>query len=323
MLNQVTTGPIQRPHFIGLYGPGGVGKSTFGASAPKPIFLGTDDGTGTMDVARFPIVETWGKAIQAIETLENEKHDFETLVIDTVNGLEPLLWSHLCRESRCNSIEEVDGGFGKGYVRAREQWEEFFKRLKRLRNKMNVICLGHAAIKAVNDVIEGERYDRYLLKMNQEAAAVFHESVDCMFFGKFETFFRKDKGATKAKAIGEGRRVMFTEERPGFLAKSRFDLPPIMELSWDDFANSVKSAAPKAAPDQMAQVFKGIEKDAEQYLIQIGWLQDGQSVSDLKAAKRKVILNRSSDFVSAVNEFAAKRDNPEPSTETTTTNDSE
>ncbi len=229
MLNQITRGPIARPHYIGLYGPGGVGKSTFAAAAPKPIFIGTDDGTGTMDVARFPVLETWSQAIAAIDTLEKEKHDFETAVIDTVNGLEPLLWSHLCLEARCNSIEEIDGGFGKGYVRATEQWIEYFKRLKRLRNKMNVITLGHAIVKTVEDVIEGERYDRYLLKMHQQAAAAWHESVDCMFFAKFDQSFRKEKGAKKARATGDGKRIMFTEERPGFLAKSRFDLPSEME----------------------------------------------------------------------------------------------
>ena len=30
------------------YGPEGIGKSTFGAGAPSPIFLGAEDGTGTL-----------------------------------------------------------------------------------------------------------------------------------------------------------------------------------------------------------------------------------------------------------------------------------
>jgi hypothetical protein len=317
MLNNITRGPIARPHYIGLYGPGGVGKSTFAAAAPRPIFIGTDDGTGTMDVARFPLLETWSNAIAAIDTLEKEKHDFETAVIDTVNGLEPLLWAHLCREARCNSIEEIDGGFGKGYVRATEQWVEYFKRLKRLRNKMNVITLGHAIVKTVEDVIEGERYDRYLLKMHQQAAAAWHESVDCMFFAKFDQSFRKEKGARKARATGEGKRIMFTEERPGFLAKSRFDLPTEMELSWDDFAARAAVAKAHASQDDLAKVFAGIEEDALAFLIHNGWLVEGQALADLKEAKRKPILNKADDFRKAVKDFAEKKNQPEPEPTTT------
>lgn len=312
MLSQITRGPIARPHFIGLYGPGGVGKSTFAAAAPKPIFIGTDDGTGTMDVARLPILENWQQAIAAIDTLQNETHDFETAVIDTVNGLEPLLWAFLCKEARCNSIEEIDGGFGKGYVRATEQWVEYFKKLKRLRNKMNVVTLGHAIVKTVEDVIEGERYDRYLLKMHQQAAAAWHEAVDCMFFAKFDQSFRKEKGAKKARAMGEGKRVMFTEERPGFLAKSRFDLPSEMELSWDDFAARAAVAKVHASTDDLARVFKGIEDDATAYLLSIGWLLEGQKLSDLKEAKRKNILNKADAFRKAVTEHAAEKNQPEP-----------
>lgn len=311
MLKQITRGPILRPHYIGLYGPGGVGKSTFAAAAPKPIFIGTDDGTGTMDVARFPVLETWQQAIAAIDTLENEKHDFETVVIDTINGLEPLLWSFLCKEARCNSIEEIDGGFGKGYVRATEQWVEYFKRLKRLRNKMNVITLGHAIVKTVEDVIEGERYDRYLLKMHQQAAAAWHESVDCMFFAKFDQSFRKEKGAKKARATGDGRRVMFTEERPGFLAKSRFDLPTEMDLSWDDFATRAASCKPKASGDEFLKVFAGMEADATAYLVNIGWLVEGQSLSDLKEAQRKPIINKADDFRKAVTKYVTDKNQPE------------
>ena len=310
MLSQITRGPIARPHFIGLYGPGGVGKSSFGAAAPKPIFVGTDDGTGTMDVARFPILETWSQAIAALETLQNEKHDFETVVVDTVNGLEPLLWSHLCLEARCGSIEEIDGGFGKGYVRATEQWVEYFKKLKRLRNKMNVVCLGHALVKTVEDVIEGERYDRYLLKMHQQAAAAFHEAVDCMFFAKFDQSFRREKGAKKSRATGDGRRIMYTEERPGFLAKSRYDLPSEMDLSWDDFATRAAACKPKASGDDLAKVFAGIESDALAFLISIGWLLEGQSIADLKEVKRKNILNKADGFREQAVKFATDRDAP-------------
>lgn len=315
LLSKVRTGIQPRPHFIGLYGPGGVGKSTFAASAPSPIFLGTDDGVGALDVASFPIITTWQEARAAVGELLNEKHDYKTAVIDTINGLEPLLWAHLCTESRCSSIEEVDGGYGKGYVRAMEQWVEYFRDLKKLRSKMNVICLGHSEVKTIEDPHEGERFDRYLLKMNKQAAAIFHEAVDCMFFAAFKTVFRKEKGARKSKARGDGTRVIYTEERPAFLAKSRFDLPFEMDLSWSAFIEAVGACVPKATEDEIAKVFAGIEDEATAFLVSTEWLAEGMTVADLPAAKRKIILSRKAEFIKAVNKFSAEKTETETTTE--------
>lgn len=310
-LNQVKKGPQIRPHFISLYGVGGVGKSTFGAAAPNPIFLGTDDGIATMDVASFPAPKTWQEVKAAIQDLLMEQHEYETLVIDTINGMEPLLSAHICKESKVSSIEDVDGGFGKGYVRMEEEWVEFFKTLKRLRMKMHVILLGHAKVKTIEDPYENERFDRYLLKMHERGAALVHESVDCNFFANFRTVSSKEKGARKAKMRGDGTRRMFTEERPAFLAKSRFDLPFEMDLSWDAFIEGVGKCVPKASTDELTELFKGREAEATAYLVSIGWLVDGQSLKDLLAAKRKPILSRKAEFLAAVDAFATKEEEPE------------
>ena len=308
LLKQVTTGIKTRPHFISLYGVGGVGKSTFGAAAPKPVFLGTDDGIATLNVASFPVPKTWQEVKAAIQDLLMESHEFETLVIDTINGLEPLLSAHICKEAKVSSIEDVDGGFGKGYVRMEEEWVEFFKTLKRLRMKMNVILLGHAKVKTIEDPYENERFDRYLLKMHERGAALVHESVDCNFFANFKTVSKKEKGARKAKMFGDGTRRMFTEERPAFLAKSRFDLPFEMDLSWDAFVDAVAKCVPKATTDELADMFKGREAEATAYLVHIGWLLQGQSLTDLLAAKRKPILSRKAEFLKAVEEFANSKE---------------
>lgn len=312
ILASVSKGPKARPHFIALYGPGGVGKSTLGASAPSAIFLGTDDGTDHMDVARIPAPKTWADVKAAVSALTFEEHDFKSLVIDTVNGLEPLVHAHICREANVKSIEDVDGGFGKGYVRAEEEWIEFFRSLKRLREKMNVIILGHAKIKPTDDIYQGERYDRYILKMHERAADIVLESVDCMFFANYEQVASKEKGAKKAKMRGEGRRRMFTEQRPAFVAKNRFDLPFEMDLSWEEFIQAAARYVPSAgSTDEMMKLFKGREEIATAYLVKIGWLLPTQTLNDLAASKRKPIFARKDEFLKAVDEYAESLKEPE------------
>ena len=315
LIKQITTGIKPRPHFIAIYGVGGVGKSSVGASAPNPVFLGTDDGVATMDVASFPIPKTWQDVKAAISDLTFEDHPYESLVIDTVNGLEPLNHAHICKEAKVNSIEDVDGGFGKGVIRAEEEWVEFYKSLKRLRMKMNVIILGHCKIKSAEDIFLGERYDRYLVKMSDRASDLLLESVDCMFFANFEQVASKEKGAKKAKMRGEGRRRMFTESRPAFAAKSRFPIPFEMDLSWDAFITAVAACVPKATTDELATLFKGREAEATAYLVNIGWLVEGQQLTDLLAVKRKPILSRKDEFLKAVTDFSKKKEEPETAEE--------
>ena len=51
----VVSGKIIKPHKILIYVPPGVGKSTLSAHAPKPIFLGAEEGTNNLDVDRVAI----------------------------------------------------------------------------------------------------------------------------------------------------------------------------------------------------------------------------------------------------------------------------
>lgn len=55
ILANITTGRDNRPPRLMIYGQEGVGKSTFGANAPAPIFIQTEDGLGEIDCAKFPL----------------------------------------------------------------------------------------------------------------------------------------------------------------------------------------------------------------------------------------------------------------------------
>lgn len=243
MLKGVTTGKIKKNIFCILYGPDGVGKSTFGADAPNPIFLGTEDGTSNLDVARFPKPESFSDCIQAIRELSTEPHQYKTLVIDSLDWLEPLLWRQICQEDgRAQSIEQVGGGYGKGYTYALEYWDKMIQQLKTLRDKMHIVCLAHSQIKQFQDPQTSVGYDRYQLKLNDKASAKWREAVEAVLFGNWEVFAKEERGRTKA--IGDGRRLIYTERRPAYDAKNRYGLPLTIPLSWDEFYAAVQRGEP-------------------------------------------------------------------------------
>src|SRR4051812_12199161 len=96
-LASIRTGRRQTPDRIMLYGVEGVGKSTFAADAPAPIFIASEDGVAHLDVPSFPGLGTFQDALDAVRTLTDDPHDYRTAVIDTVDWLEPLMWREICR----------------------------------------------------------------------------------------------------------------------------------------------------------------------------------------------------------------------------------
>ena len=227
-----------------LYAAEGIGKSTFASQAPNPIFLGSEDGTATLEVARYPrALVTSVDVFEALDVLEHEDHAFATVVLDTVDWLEPLVWAHVCAQAGKRSIE--DFGFGRGYVAAQDDWRKLLARFDALRAKrrMHVILLGHSTVRTFNNP-EGENFDRYQLKMHEKSAGILREWVDCVLFANYETFAVKGDKAPKAKGVSSGARVIYTERRAAFDAKNRYALPEQLPLDWAEYWAAIQARRP-------------------------------------------------------------------------------
>lgn len=236
------------PPRIVLHGPQGVGKSSWAASAPGAIFLPTEDGLGRLEVDHFPLLASYTDAMDAIAALYQEEHEFNTAVVDTADWFEPMVWEATCAQHGWTDIEAP--GYGKGYLAADVLWKRFLDGLNALRTErgMAIIVLAHSEIRAHN-APDTEPYDRYQIKLQKRASALLYEWADCVFFANFKTYTTESKsGFNKVtrRGVGTGERVLYTEERPAFLAKNRYGLPVELPLSWDAFANAL------ARPDQTA-----------------------------------------------------------------------
>lgn len=221
-----------------MHGVAGVGKSTFAAGAPEPVFILTEDGLGTLDVPHFPLARSFGAVMEALAALYTEDHAFKTVVIDSVDWLEPLIWAQCARDNGWSSIE--DAGYGKGYVAALDLWRQYLDGLNALRNDkgLTVIQIAHTEIKRF-DSPEHEPYDRYVIKLHARAAALLQEHSDAVLFANYRiSTVKSDVGFNRkvTRALGSGERVLYTAERPAFLAKNRFGLPDTLPLDWAAFA---------------------------------------------------------------------------------------
>jgi len=221
-----------------VYGVEGIGKSTFAASSPDPIYILTEDGLGSLKVAHFPIASSFKDIMDAIGSLYADKHEYKTVVLDSLDWLEAIIQREIEQK-----YEAKDLAYGKGAVIAAERWREILDGLNALRNDkgMIVILIAHTTIKRF-DSPEVEPYDRYQPKLQERSNAVCREWVDALMFANYKTIVKKDDvgfNQTSNRGISTGERMLFTSERPAYMAKNRYNLPESIPLSWDAFAEAI------------------------------------------------------------------------------------
>jgi hypothetical protein len=232
-----------------VYGTEGIGKSTFAAGAPRPVFVQTEDGLDEIDCTRFPLASSFEEVLGALAELRAEQHDYETVVVDSLDWLERLIWDRVCQEAGAKSIEKADGGYGRGYVHALTYWREVVEHLNALRSGRNmaVILIAHAKVEKFEDP-ESSPYDRYSPRLHKHAAALIGEWSDAVFFAirklRIQTedagFSRK---RTIALAVGKdgGERVLRCVGGPSCVAKNRYGINEELPLSWAAFVQALSN----------------------------------------------------------------------------------
>ena len=255
LMKQIQTGKQKRPRRVMLYGTHGIGKSTFGAMAEKPIFITTEDGLGEIDCDQFPLATKYSDVLNTLSALYSEDHDYDTVVIDSLDWLERLIFEEVCNKRGVESIEDI--GYAKGYTFALTQWREILEGLDALRNErdMQIILIAHARIEKFENP-ETESYDRYTPRLNKHASALIQEWCDEVLFATYRVHTKQtDEGFNRKRTqgIGTGERIIRTTERPAHVAKNRLNLPDELPLDYRVYAAHVRGEVPQdadPAPDQ-------------------------------------------------------------------------
>ena len=233
---QKSTG-LKAPRVL-IYGSHGLGKTTFGAGAPSPIFILTEDGLGSIKSEHFPLATAFQHVLDAISSLYSEDHKFQTVVLDSLDWLDNLIWLDINAKH-----DQKDLAYGKGAMIAAEYWRNLLEGLNALRDNKNmaVILIAHSEIKRF-DSPEVEPYDRYQPKLQARSSALVQEWCDAVLFANFKTIVKKDDvgfNKTVSRGITTGERLIYTTEKPAYLAKNRFGLPESIPLEWSAFAEAI------------------------------------------------------------------------------------
>lgn len=235
---QITRGRKARAQKVVIYGPEGIGKSSFASQFPDPVFIDTEGSTDNMDVARLDKPTSWAMLKNEISFIKANPGVCKTLVIDTIDWAEQLAVDYVCAQHQKNGIE--DFGWGKGYTYVQEEIGRLLNSLGELvDNGVNVVLTAHAQIKKFEQPDEMGSYDRYELKLGQKSssktAPLVKEWADMVLFANYKTIvMTTDTGKKKAQG---GERVMYTNHRPAWDAKNRHGLPDQLPFTYDSIAH--------------------------------------------------------------------------------------
>lgn len=238
--NQLETGAVVREPRILLYGVEGIGKSTFGAEAPNPIFIRTEDRHDHLGGTKLPLCKSYEDILECFQWIDTQAGKFKTVILDSADWAEQMIGNRIARDAGEQTIGDI--GYGAGYKKLPFYWHQILDSLNYLRAKhqMIPIVISHARITKFNDP-GNEPYSRYQPDLHDQSGPLLQEWADNIFFANYKTYTQASDGGFNKKlirGIGSGERVMYTEARPAYVAKNSYRLPQEMPLSWSAFVGA-------------------------------------------------------------------------------------
>ena len=272
-LKNVMKGAMLGPVRVLIHGADKVGKSSFAAGAPSPVFIGLEGGLEQLGPARYPEPRSFEDVLSALEDLRTSPHDYKTVVVDPVNWLERFVFAKVCEEYGKSNIDEVLGGYAKGQARAVKYWDMMLTALDALRveRKMHVVITAHTAVRNHKNP-EGQDWGSWQPAMDKYGSERIKQWVDAILFARLEEFAKAIDGKVKGRSTGA--RVLLTQPNAAYAAGGRFGLPEEIPLSWADFWRAVETGHGTAealrAEARALAVDMGVLEKCETFLAEAG-----------------------------------------------------
>lgn len=231
-----------------IYGPGGAGKTTFGAAAPKPLLIAFEKGYNALPGVMAQDVTSWVEMKQILRELKKPevKNMFRTIIIDTADIASQLCEKYLCTQLGIENIG--DGGWTvNGWSKVKREWENTFRTVAM--EGYAVIFISHSKTKQITRK-DGTTYDQIV----PSCSTAYNEIIKNMC--DLQGYISVDNGE---------RRLVLRSADDTIECKSRFKMiEPVIEFSYDNLVKALNDAIDKeAALTDGAYVTEEKEKIAE------------------------------------------------------------
>lgn len=223
------------PPRVVVHGEEGVGKSSLGANAYKPIFLPFEDGLTGLEVESFPLLTTLADTMAAIEALRTGEHDYGTAVLDSLDWMQDkVVWPEVAKRNGKNHIQDVP--YGAGYNEAAVIIGSILSALDQLRKErgMAILLIAHSQVRR-HESPDSDSYDKVEIKLHKKATELVKEWSDIIGHAHHETAIKKEATGftTRARGVSTGRRLIRVSGSAAASAKNRYGMPDVLPLDWN------------------------------------------------------------------------------------------
>ena len=288
----------RRPPRIVLYGPAGIGKSTFGASAPQSIFVPTEDGVDNVPVDQFEKVQTWEDVQARLQQVATEKHNYRTVVLDTLNGAVDLAAEMVCKNQYGGqwTAKKGDGGFlgwAQGWKSTAQTIRSILRTLDYCRKRdMTVILLAHTGLHNVRHPSQGD-YTKFAPEMDKAIWSPICAWADMVLRADYEYVVVPGKSKmAKGRAVGSSVRKLYTVGSAAEDAKTRagYELPEVMDLDWLAIENEL--GKPNVTIQEVQLLWNIMDEEQSMKALAYLGVDSATALDSADLHKLKIMLNR-------------------------------
>jgi hypothetical protein len=231
---KISTATCDGAPIVLIYGAEGRGKTTLAAKFPKPVAMLLERGLPRgISLDAIDGLASYNDVIEALRALYQDPQGYQTLIIDTLDSLEPMLLAQVCGANGWKNIEAPS--YGKGFVIADQEWQRFIRAISALRDKgMTVVMVAHSTIERFDDP-RAPSYTAYWPKLHKRARHLILDCCDVVGFLAEELRVATDDSGfrERTRATSSNQRFLFLEGCPAFVAKNRFAMPPRVAIPAD------------------------------------------------------------------------------------------
>jgi GTPase SAR1 family protein len=208
---------------ITIIGDAGIGKTSLAATFPSPVFIRTEDGVRSIkekfpDIGLFPRVKTINEVFEQVTSLIEEKHDFKTLVIDSITAFSSLAEEYILSKDKAESLAKAQGGYGAGYEALSNIHRKLHSLLDTLHKKMHLVFLVHRDVETY-DPPDSEAYTREIPRLHKKVMQYWIDGVCIVGFLRLRTVVKNTD--TKNIAVTDGTRIIDCHSKASRVSKNR------------------------------------------------------------------------------------------------------